>query len=233
MAGDEMNEKLCVYDPSKRGYPVILRRRLGKHAVTQVSVIGNLAHLDGHLLGFFCSTQCPGNLILDIYDLARELRDASVTVIGGFHSPMEKECLDLLLRGTQPIIICPARSIDRMRMPKPWKGPLADGRLLVLSPFVEHHPRVTAELAQQRNRFVARLADEVLIAHAAAGSKTEAFCEELLKQKKPVLTIDRPENAAVLELGVQSLAVSDACKRCSHHPPQADRMKPTQIRAAG
>jgi hypothetical protein len=33
------------------------------------------------------------------------------------------------------------------------------------------------------------LADEVFIAHAAAESKTLAFCEELLKRKKPVLTI--------------------------------------------
>lgn len=100
-----------------------------------------------------------------------------------------------------------------MRIPKPWKAPLAGGRLLVISPFVEHRPRVTVELAGQRNRFVARLADEVFITRAAAGSKTLAFCEELLKQKKPVLTIDRPENTALLELGVQSLAVSDARKR--------------------
>ena len=213
MTGDEMNEKLSVFNPSKRGYPVNLRRRLGKRDVSGVATIGNLEHLNAHSLGFFCSAQCPGNLILDTYDLARELRDASVTVIGGFHSPMEKECLDLLLRGTQPIIICPARSIDRMRIPKPWKAPLADGRLLVLSPFVDHRPRVTFELAEQRNRFVACLADEVFVAHAAAGSKTLAFCEELLSHKKPVLAIDRPENSELLGLGVTPLAVGDIQKR--------------------
>ena len=161
-------------------YPSALRE---SGVAVPFHAIGNLAHLERQPLAFFCSSKCPGNLILDTYDLARELRDASVTVVGGFHSPMEKECLDLLLRGAQPIIICPARSIDRMRMPKPWKAPLADGRLLVLSPFVEHRPRVTVELAGQRNRLVARLADEVFITHAAAGSKTLAFCEELLKQK--------------------------------------------------
>ena len=205
--------ELKVVRSSDRRLPAAIRRRLRQRKGARFAVIGDLAHLEGQLLGFFCSAQCPGNLILDTYDLARELRGASVTVVGGFHSPMEKECLDLLLRGTQPIIICPARSIDKMRIPKPWKTPLADGRLLVMSPFVEHRPRVTVELAGQRNRFVARLADEVFITHAAAGSKTEAFCEELLNQKKPVLTIDRPENAALLELGVQSLAVSDTRNR--------------------
>jgi len=59
----------------------------------------------------FCSRKYPGNLILKAYDLARSLRDAGTTVISGFHTPVEKECLRILLRGAQPLIICPARSI--------------------------------------------------------------------------------------------------------------------------
>lgn len=190
-----------------KAYPVALR---DSGAAVPLHAIGNPDHLDGHLLGFFCSAKCPGKLILDTYDLARRLRDASVTVIGGFHSPMENECLDLLLRGNQPIIICPARSIQRMRVPQAWKTPLADGRLLILSPFVEQRSRVTRELAQQRNRIVAHLADEIFIAHAATGSKTLAFCEHLLSQNRPLLTIDRPENAALLERGCKPLAENDA-----------------------
>ena len=83
-------------------------------------------------LALFCSVKCPGNLILQTYDLACALRDAGVTVIGGFHSPMEKECLSLLLRGMQPVIICPARSIERLRLPTSWKALLAEDRLLLL-----------------------------------------------------------------------------------------------------
>jgi hypothetical protein len=39
-----------------------------------------------------------------------------VPVIGGFLSPMEQECLALLLRGTQPIIICPAQGMSHLVM---------------------------------------------------------------------------------------------------------------------
>jgi hypothetical protein len=54
---------------------------------------------------------------------------------------MERECLALLLRGTQPVIVCPARSIGRMRIPAAWKEATARGRLLALSPFAEsQHP---------------------------------------------------------------------------------------------
>jgi hypothetical protein len=100
------------------------------------------------LLGFFCSTKCPGNVIVHTYDLARTLRDAGVPVIGGFHSPMEKECLDLLLRGTQPIVICPARGIERMRLPATWHAPLSEARLLVISPFSGQYRRPKATLAE-------------------------------------------------------------------------------------
>ena len=53
--------------------------------------------------------------------------------------------------------------------------------------------RVTAELAAERNRFVAAIADEVLIPFAAPGSKTEALALDLLASGKPVYTFsDRP-----------------------------------------
>jgi hypothetical protein len=57
--------------------------------------------LNHRLLGFLCSRRCPGDLILRTYDLIRALRDAGVPVVGGFQSPMEKECLELLLRGSR------------------------------------------------------------------------------------------------------------------------------------
>jgi predicted Rossmann fold nucleotide-binding protein DprA/Smf involved in DNA uptake len=154
-------------------------------------------------LALFCSTKCPGNLILQTYDLACTLRDAGVTVISGFHSPMEKECLTLLLRGTQPVIVCPARSIERMRMPSGWKVPFAEGRLLLLSPFTEKFRRVTANLAQKRNEVVAALADAIFVAHAASSSKTEQFCHDMLTLGKPLLTLASDENTGLLTLGAR------------------------------
>jgi len=201
--------------------PPPVRQRFAECGMEHVAARGNTRVLEQRLLAFFCSFQCPGNLILETYDLARELRKAGVGVIGGFHSPMEKECLELLLRGSQPVIICPAREIYRMRVPKLWKEPLQAGRLLILSPFAENQRRMTAELALQRNRFVAQLADEVFAAHAAAGSKTLSFCRELLGADKPVLTIQRPENSTLLELGAEPLAVKNASTRWPFHPKEA------------
>ena len=109
-----------------------------------------------------------------------------IPVIGGFQTPMEKECLRLLIRGSQPVVVCPARSIDNMRVPRDWRTSLDEDRLLILSPFPPNRRRPTAELAAQRNDLVADLAAQVFIAHAAPGGKTEAFARKLAESGKPL-----------------------------------------------
>ena len=171
-------------------YPSAAMALLGGDAPESIYAIGNLDILNQSLLGLFCSSKCPGRVILQTYDAVSALRDAGVAVISGFHSPIEKECMRLLLRGTQPIVICPARSIERMRIPSEWRAPLTAGRLLVLSPFEAKHNRITADNAAYRNRFAAALADRVLIPHAAPGSKTEAFMREVAGWGKRPVVLD-------------------------------------------
>lgn len=92
-----------------------------------------------------------------------------------------------------------------MRLPPEWKGPLAEGRLLLLSPFAEQDRRVTAELARERNALVAAIADELLIAHAEIDSKTEAFARTVATWGKPLLTLADDSNANLLALGATPL----------------------------
>ena len=196
---------VTVLEPTASNFPIALRDREGTSTFPRFWAIGDLVILEKHLLGFFCSTRCPGEVILRTYDLARALRDARVPVISGFHSSMEKECLDLLLRGTQPVVVCPARSLERMRIPNKWKAPLAEGRLLILSPFTGKTRRATAGLAQKRNELVAALAEKVFVAYAATGSKTERFCYDVLTWGKPLLTLESDENAGLPVLGAKPI----------------------------
>jgi len=174
-------------------YPTTAMALLGDDAPERIYAIGSLDILGQPMLALFCSSKCPGKVILQTYDAVSGLRDAGVVVISGFHSPMEKECLRLLLRGTQPFVICPARSIESMRIPSEWRTPLAAGRLLILSPFDSKHRRVTAETAWYRNRFAAALAARVFIPYAAPGSKTEAFAREVEGWGKRMMP-DGPEH---------------------------------------
>jgi len=116
-------------------YPAALARYLGAQAPAALTTLGDRDLLHQKTVALFCSIKCPGTAILRTYDLVRSLRDAGTPVIGGFQSPMELECLALLLRGRGPVIVCPVRGIDGMRVPRDWRTPLTDGRLLLLSPF--------------------------------------------------------------------------------------------------
>ena len=159
-------------------YPTRLLQRLGADAPPQLFVLGNLDLLALPKTALFCSARCPGYAILPGYDQAAQWRDANRCVISGFHSPIEKECLSILLRGSQPIIICPARSFPK-HVPPNWRNPLAERRLLILSFFAEDKNRVTSELAVRRNEFVAALADEVWFGHIAIGSKMENLSRKI------------------------------------------------------
>ena len=127
--------------------------------------------------------------------------------MSGFHTAIEKDCLHFLLRGTQPIVICPARGVERMRVRPEWKGPLAAGRLLVVSRIPAHERRVTAALAEERNRFVAEICSAAVVVHAGAGSRTEGWCREMLGLGKPLWTLDAPENAHLAAMGTRAFTV--------------------------
>src|SRR5262245_30801578 len=167
--------------------------------------IGDPAILDRPLLGFFCSRRCPGDIILRTYDLARELRDAGVPVIGGFHTAMERQCLALLLRGRQPVVVCPARGIEGMRLRTEWKEPIEQGRLLVVSPFDKTGRRQTAELAERRNQFVAELARAAFIAHASPGGATSALFQTLVERRIPTWTFASDTDSTLVNGGAKPL----------------------------
>jgi len=196
---------VTVIDKGTCGFPAALRGG-GRAGPERLWAIGNPQILDRPLLGFFCSSKCPGAAIIKTYDVARSLRDHGVAVIGGFHTSMEKECLRLLLRGEQPVVICPARGIQRMRVPGDWRPGIAAGRVLVLSQFPAHQRRPTKALAEQRNQLVAALATRIVVVHAAPGSRTDALCRQQLSEGKQVYVINASDAPDLIEAGATPLS---------------------------
>jgi len=187
-------------------YPATLGRYFGQQAPESIVAIGNLDILHSERIAIFCSNKCPGNIILKTYDLLRQIRESGITVISGFHSAIERECLNMLLKGRQSVIICPARSIEGMRIKPEYRKPLEDGRLLILSPFSGKEKRISSDRAVRRNYFVAALATAIFIPYAAPKSTTEIFCHELLKWRKQVYTIDDEKNIHLIEEGISTIS---------------------------
>lgn len=77
-----------------------------------------------------------------------------------------------------------------------------DGRLLIVSPFKAGVRRAATLTATARNRLVASLADELLIAYAEPGGKTAALASEARVWGKPVYALDHPANVSLLGQGL-------------------------------
>ena len=169
-----------------------LTERLSADAPRQLWLLGAPALLAARKTALFCSARCPGDAILRAHDAAAHLRDQGETVISGFHSPVERDCLHILLRGRQPLIVCPARALDGMRLPHAWQTALNTGRLLLLSPFEKTPRRVTADSARRRNELVAAWADRVLIAHGAPGGQIAALAARMNAWRVPGMMLDNP-----------------------------------------
>ena len=204
-SGDDLRWTISSADPD---YPTTLSDRRLAQQWEQIYGIGNRDILNRSWLGLICSIQCPGSVIIRTFDAIRELRNAGTVVAGGFHSPMERECLDFLLRGDQPVVVCPAKHPTLERLPIAWRSPLDSGRLLLLSPFASNVRRTTAEHAQTRNEFVAAMSDSVFVPHASPVGQTKFLVVQLLKAGKTVVTISDESNADLMATGAVAFETS-------------------------
>lgn len=122
------------------------------------------------MTAFFASRQCPGAAIRAAMDWALLQASAKLTVVSGFHSPLEQSVLKVLMAAGSPAVVVLARPVAGAKLPPEWTELLAQGHMAVVS-SVATEGRLTQQLATQRNALVAQLARKTVVAHAnPAGS---------------------------------------------------------------
>ena len=178
-----------------------------------LQTIGEAAILSRPKVALFCSVKCSGKLILETYDLAKRFRDEGILVISGFHSPMEQECLRILLRSPHPVVWCLARGMYRRvpTAPVDCRPAVEAGRLVIISPFPTQVRHVSAKTAMTRNRLVAEMADAVVVAHATSGGKMETLYRETAAAGKPLYTFEHPANELLMRDGARPVGELRTC----------------------
>jgi predicted Rossmann fold nucleotide-binding protein DprA/Smf involved in DNA uptake len=189
-------------------YPPGLQTCLGKNAPNRLTALGSLEVLGGRKLALFGSVKCPASLILKAHDVAHALREGNMTVMSGFHSPVEQEVLTVLLQGRARVVVGVARGLTGMRVKREFRGSLEQGRLLFVSPCSKER-RASADTALYRNRLLAALGDEVLVIHASLGGRSEMFCRELVAWGRPVYALAHPANEHLRDVGVVLKSAAD------------------------
>lgn len=174
-----------------------------------VACIGSPQLLHRPRLSIVCSAHCPGSIALETYRIARNALPEGPTVIGGFHSPMERTVFDLLTTRHVPVVVCPGRRIQSRSVPFAWAPAIADGRMTVLSPFAPGRRRVDRGLAGQRNAFVAALGATVFVPYARAGGAVAELVMTLLGLGRRVCTVQDRETEGLVVLGAEALRTED------------------------
>ena len=156
-------------------------------------------------IAFFGSQSCSGDIILKAQDWANVQGPDSAPVIGGFHTPIERDVLRILLRGGAPVTLVLARAVQGYRMSPAIKAAVSTGQAKIISPFPPTQTRTTAATAEARNRHILTLCGAILIAHAAPNGKTESLARDAAALGLPLLTLKSPANANLIALGAEAI----------------------------
>ena len=188
-------------------FPGRLVEFLGDLAPRSLQLAGSselLSVVDSHQrrsVALAASVDSPVSVSDETLQLVRGLAEAGVAFVGGFHSPLERLCLDQLVVAEWPAIVCPGRTLSGLRIPNAWLRPLKNGKLVLVSACGPSQKRPTKESVTMRNDCVLALADSLVIPHASAGGKTETLCREALKAGKVVWTLSHSGSKCLLGLG--------------------------------
>lgn len=173
--------------------PLLSLWRLDTH-LSGLTGLGNAALLDGPLTAFFASRTCPGSAIRAAMDWAVAEARSGRTIISGFHSPLERSVLEVLLGAHGKAVIALARDVRKARLPSAWRQAALRNGIAIVS--VDQGARhLTEELARSRNDWVAQLAQNIVIAHAQPGGTLARDAERWIgkgHQVKPIVAAGSP-----------------------------------------
>ena len=119
---------------------------------------GNKDLLDRELVAFFASRKATPHDTQLALQWAADICKTDKVVISGFHSPLEKEILNYLLKRHHPVIFALGRAHYKS-VPQHLQSAFDEGRLLFIS--FRGYSRHSWNSALQRNWGVASLANEI------------------------------------------------------------------------
>lgn len=127
-----------------------------------METLGNISLLNFKKIGYFASSKIATLSVLPTLDWAAEMAQREdVAIVSGFHSKMEREILDFLLRGKCGIVCVLARSIYK-KIPDKFREAYISGRILFIAPFKTAATMTSRHLCEKRNEYVASISDELV-----------------------------------------------------------------------
>lgn len=152
-----------------------------------MELLGNISLLDQPKHGFLCSRCTKSSVILPCLDWAVDYSKGTMPVISTFHSEIENAVLDILLKGSCPIILVLGRK-QYKQIPAKLQTAFDNNRLLVVS--VSNLNRINKESALSANRYVCEQSHDITFGFISPNSSLSSLYEETKATKKTKVLIE-------------------------------------------
>lgn len=136
--------------------------------------LGNKSFLDIEKTAFLSSQTYSAAAVVNSYTWAKAQRQLGTCVVCGNHSVLEKDVFEILLRGSQPLILVLARSMYK-RWPPEVLSALSENRLLIISPFEQSVTRISRRTAAHRNQTIINLSQNIVIGYKRTGGQLDTL----------------------------------------------------------
>jgi len=162
--------------------------------------VGNPDILSSRRLGIISARQSDSDLALISSQLLKQLASLNdMTFVGGWHSPLEKEALHILLAETVPMVFCVPKALNRFRLTIDVENHVRQGHALLLTHCSPKVKRISRDASIRRNHLIIGLATALLVLSAPPGSVSLDLAKWALRSGRPVLTPEHRMNKELLE----------------------------------
>ena len=163
---------------------------------------GDLTILNHKLLGIISARQIDSDLALKSSQLLKQLVfTKDVSLVGGWHSPLEEEALRIVLTQDTSIIFCVSKSLERFIPSIEVGNRVSQGQALLITHCSPKAKRITRDASMRRNQLVVELAKALLILSAPEGSASLNLAQSALRQGKTVYALEHRLNKELLTAG--------------------------------
>lgn len=147
--------------------------------------LGNMDLLTLHKVGFLASRKVNKSSVIPTINWANEVsHNPNIVMISGFQSTLEREVLDIALKGTCGIIYVLNRNIYS-QIPLNLRTAFYSNRILFISLTSEKTTRPSTANAIIRNRYITDIADTLIF--ASVGDKSSLH--QLMQTEKTTIRL--------------------------------------------
>jgi len=166
-------------------------------------IYGNNQLLSRPKIAIHASRETPARLSLPAQKLFKILLKLGLAIGGGWHSPLEKQLLELYQPAAQTdLLIFIAKKFANYRLPIHLKWAYDREKIAIVEPAIEQ-VRISRITVGLRDRLIDDLIDRHLFLYIHPDGKLAKRFQKMRERQKIIYVMDHPENREFIVPGVR------------------------------